>query len=134
MVACIVDNSVVVAWLYPGQATAYTERLLERSGSSTLHASFIWPAEFANAASVMVKRGILTDELGAEMIRMVDAFDLVVDRTPADLRQIYQISRRYGLSAYDASYLELAIRLKLPLATRDAALKKASQSLDLFLS
>ena len=82
----------------------------------------------------MVKRGILTDELGAEMIRMVDAFDLVVDRTPADLRQIYQISRRYGLSAYDASYLELAIRLKLPLATRDAALKKASQTLDLFLS
>lgn len=134
MVACIVDNSVVVAWLYPGQATQYTERLLERSGSSTLHASFIWPAEFANAASVMVKRGILTDELGAEMIRMVDAFDLVVDRTPADLRQIYQISRRYGLSAYDASYLELAIRLKLPLATRDAALKKASQTLDLFLS
>ena len=134
MVACIVDNSVVMAWLYPGQATAYTERLLERSGSSTLHASFIWPAEFANAASVMVKRGILTDELGAEMIRMVDAFDLVVDRTPADLRQIYQISRSYGLSAYDASYLELAIRLKLPLATRDAALKKASQTLDLFLS
>ena len=134
MVACIVDNSVVVAWLYPGQATQYTERLLERSGSSTLHASFIWPAEFANAASVMVKRGILTDELGAEMIRMVDAFDLVVDRTPADLRQIYQISRRYGLSAYDASYLELAIRLKLPLATRDATLKKASQTLDLFLS
>lgn len=134
MVACIVDNSVVVAWLYPGQATAYTERLLESSGSCTLHASFIWPAEFANAASVMVKRGILTDELGAEMIRMVDAFDLVVDRTPADLRQIYQISRRYGLSAFDASYLELAIRLKLPLATRDAALKKASQTLDLFLS
>ena len=134
MVACIVDNSVVVAWLYPGPATQYTEHLLERSGSSTLHASFIWPAEFANAASVMVKRGILTDELGAEMIRMVDVFDLVVDRTPADLRQIYQISRRYGLSAFDASYLELATRLKLPLATRDAALKKASQTLDLFLS
>lgn len=120
--------------LYPGQVTQYTERLLERSGSSTLHASFIWPAEFTNAASVMVKRGILTDELGAEMIRMVDVFDLVVDRTPADLRQIYQISRRHGLSAYDASYLELAIRLKLPLATRDAALKKANQTLDLFLS
>lgn len=134
MVAYIVDNSVVVAWLYPAQATQYTERLLERSGSSTLHASFIWPAEFANAASVMVKRGILTDELGAEMIRMVDVFDLVVDRTPADLRQIYQISQRHGLSAYDASYLELAIRLKLPLATRDVALKKASQTLDLFLS
>jgi len=71
VVAYIVDNSVVVAWLYPGQATHYTERLLERSSSSTLHASFIWPAEFANAASVMVKRGILTDELSGNVMGVV---------------------------------------------------------------
>lgn len=54
MVAFVVDNSVVVAWLYPSQATAYTERLLEISAASTLHTAFIWPAEFTNAASAMV--------------------------------------------------------------------------------
>lgn len=62
MVAFVVDNSVVVSWLYAGQANAYTERVLESADTSTLHTSFIWPAEFANAATVMVKRGILTDE------------------------------------------------------------------------
>jgi len=134
VVAFVVDNSVVVGWLYPAQATDYTERLLESSGTSTLHTSFIWPAEFANAASVMVKRSILTDDLGTAMIRMADTLSLVVDRAPADLREIYQISRRHGLSAYDATYLELAMRLNVPLATRDAALKQASQALDLYLA
>jgi predicted nucleic acid-binding protein len=133
VVAFVVDNSVVVSWLYAGQATDYTERVLESSGTSTLHTSFIWPAEFANAATVMVKRGLLSDELGSAMIRMADTLGLVVDRTPTDLRVLYQVSRRYGLSAYDASYLELAMRLNIPLATRDTALIKASQSLDLFL-
>ncbi len=134
MVAFVVDNSVVVAWLYRAQATDYTERLLESSGTSTLHTSFIWPAEFANAASVMVKRGILTDDLGSAMIGVADTLRLVVDRAPADLREIYQVSRRHGLSAYDATYLELAMRLNVPLATRDTALKQASQALDLYLA
>lgn len=134
MVAFVVDNSVVVAWLYAGQANAYTERVLESSGTSTLHTSFIWPAEFANAATVMVKRGILTDELGTAMIQMTDTLGLLVDRTPVDLRALYQVSRRFGLSAYDASYLELAMRLKIPLATRDTALMKASQTLGLFVA
>jgi len=134
VVAFVVDNSVVVAWLYRAQATDYTERLLESSGTSTLHTSFIWPAEFANAASVMVKRGILTDDLGSAMIGVADTLRLVVDRAPADLREIYQVSRRHGLSAYDATYLELAMRLNVPLATRDTALKQASQALDLYLA
>jgi len=134
VVAFVVDNSVVVAWLYAGQANAYTERVLESSGTSTLHTSFIWPVEFANAATVMVKRGILTDELGTAMIQMTDTFGLLVDRTPVDLRALYQVSRRYGLSAYDASYLELAMRLNISLATRDTALMKASQTLGLFVA
>jgi len=134
VVAFVVDNSVVVAWLYAGQATAYTERLLESSGANTLHTCFIWPAEFANVATVMVKRGILTDALGTQMVQMADTLNLAVDPQACDLGALYQISRRYGLSAYDASYLELAMRMNLPLATRDVALMNASQSLGLFFA
>lgn len=132
MVAFVVDNSVAIAWLYPGQATAYTERLLENLAESTLHTAFIWPAEFANAASMMVKRGLLTDELGTEMIRMGGTIGLIIDRAPPDLSRLYQISRRHSLSVYDAAYLELAMRLGIPLATRDTALTTACQSLDLY--
>ena len=133
MVAFVVDNSVAVAWLYPGQATAYTERLLASLDESTLHTAFIWPAEFANAASVMVKRGLLSDELGAEMIGMAGSFGLIIDRAPADLSLLYHISRRHGLSVYDAAYLELAMRMEIPLATRDTALAAACQTLNLYL-
>lgn len=134
MAAFIVDNSVAVSWIYPVQATAYTERLLEIAAESTLHTAFIWPAEFANAACTMVKRAILTDDLGSAMLRMAETLDLMVDRTSVDLFSLYRVSRRHGLSAYDAAYLELAMRLNIPLATRDGALEKAARSLDLFLA
>lgn len=68
------------------------------------------------------------------MIGMTDTLGLLVDRTPVDLRALYQVSRRYGLSAYDTSYLELAMRLNIPLATRDTALMRASQTFGLFLA
>jgi hypothetical protein len=64
VVAFVVDNPVVVAWVYPKQATEYTEKLLEVSAAATLHTAFIWPAEFANATSVMVNRGLLLEHKG----------------------------------------------------------------------
>lgn len=133
MLAFVVDNSVVVAWLYPSQATAYTERLLEISAESTLHTAFIWPAEFTNVASTLVKRAILTDAQGSAMMHMVETLDLQVERPPADLNSLYRLSRHHELSAYDTAYLELAMRLNIPLATRDAALEKAARSLGLYL-
>ena len=133
MATVVVDNSVAGVWLYPGQATAYTERLLEGLVESTVHTAFIWPAEFANAASAMVKRDILTDDRGSEIVRIAETFGFVVDRTPADLSRLYRISRRHGLSVYDAAYLELAMRLEMPLATRDPALATANQTLDLYV-
>jgi len=63
---------------------------------------------------------------------MAETFGFTVDRAPADLSKLYQISRQHGLSVYDAAYLELAMRLGIPLATRDTALATASQSLDLY--
>jgi predicted nucleic acid-binding protein len=43
------------------------------------------------------------------------------------LTEILQLARRYRLSSYDASYLELALRKGLPLATLDADLAKAAR-------
>lgn len=134
MVGCVVDNSVIVSWIFPAQATPYTERLLELAGSSTLHTAFIWPAEFANVASVMVRRGLLSEAQGEDMLRMADTLNLITDRTPPDIATLYRTSRRHALSVYDAAYLELAMRLDLPLATRDASLEKAARALDLFLT
>jgi predicted nucleic acid-binding protein len=128
--AFVVDNSVVIAWAYPRQATDYTEALLDRSGGSMLYTAFIWPAEFANATHTLVNRGVLSEVLGDEMLVLGESFGLLVERAPA-LGRIYRISRQHRLSAYDAAYLELAVRMNIPLATRDAALKAAAESIGL---
>lgn len=131
--AFVVDNSVVIAWAYPRQATAYTEALLERSGGCLLHVAFTWPAEFTNATHLLVNRGLLSEALGSEMLVLAESFGFLVERAPAPGR-LYLISRQHRLSAYDAAYLELAMRMNIPLATRDAALKAAAESIGLHLA
>lgn len=131
--AFVVDNSVAIAWAYPQQATDYTEALLDRSGGSVLYTAFIWPAEFANATHTLVNRSVLSEELGSEMLLLGESFGLLVERAPA-LSRLYRISRQHRLSAYDAAYLELAMRMNIPLATRDAALKASAESVGLHLA
>jgi predicted nucleic acid-binding protein len=53
------------------------------------------------------------------------ALRLRIDREPVALTVIDELASCHGLSAYDAAYLELALRRKLPLATVDVALSKA---------
>lgn len=131
--ACVIDNSVVVSWLYPAQTSAYTEALLERIGRSTLHVAFIWPAEYANTAAALVRRGLLDEAQGEEMIALAGRLNLNVDRMPPASDALYRLARQYALSAYDAAYLELALRLRCPLATRDTALERAARAEGLFL-
>lgn len=134
MVACVVDNSVVMSWVYPAQANAYTERLLDRCASAPVHTAFIWPAEFANATVVLVRRKMLREEQGYAMLALVKSIGLTVGNAPAAADSLFRLCQKHGLSAYDAAYLELALRLGLPLATRDTALVQVARSLDCFLA
>ncbi len=58
------------------------------------------------------------------------AFDIRIAAPPliADFARLSELAARYRLTAYDAAYLDLALRLGLPLATLDADLKKAAQA------
>lgn len=133
MVAFVVDNSVAIAWSLKNQATEYTERLLTEASLGLLHTAFIWPAEFANVINVVVRRGMITEERGSEIVAFARDFDFIVDRPP-DSPTLYRLCREHNLSAYDAAYLELAMRLNMPLATRDADLASAAKKLNLFFA
>ena len=88
----------------------------------------IWPIEITNAALVGVKRNRISNGDVLGFIQLVASLPIEVD--PMDLSrqpaEIFEIASTYGLSAYDASYLELAIRRSLPLATLDRKLRFAS--------
>ena len=122
----VADNSVIVAWFVASQSSAETEALLERAVTEDVYVPFIWRAEFAatllafshNRRLPLARVSVIPDE--------IDQLDFVHDPAPPSTRTLVEIGRRHSLSAYDACYLELAMRLRLPLAVRDAPLRKVA--------
>jgi len=126
----IADASVGVAWAVPSQASDTTDDLLDQVASGTpLIVPTLWPFEVANSLLVLLRRKKL---LAPERDRALGALArlplLVDDEGPRlALGRISELADAHGLSVYDATYLELAMRRKLPLASRDEALCKVAQ-------
>lgn len=126
----IADSSVGVAWAVPSQASAATDGLLDDLATGTpVVVPTLWAFEVANSLLVLLRRKKI---LGPERDRALDALarlPLVLDDEGPRLAlgRISELAGEHGLSVYDATYLELALRRKLPLASRDEALCKAAQ-------
>jgi len=126
----IADSSVGVAWAVHSQASAATDELLDRVAAGTpLVVPTLWPFEVANSLLALLRRKKL---LAAERDRAIAALarlPLAVDDDGPRLAlgRISELAAEHGLSVYDATYLELAVRRKLPLASRDGGLRKAAQ-------
>jgi predicted nucleic acid-binding protein len=133
-VALVADNSVIVAWFVPSQATAYSRRCNERARREAVFVPSLWETEFANVILLLVKRGILARHHAVTAFRHASRLPLTVDREPVRSERLFEIGERHGLSAYDATYLELAGRRGVPVATQDARLKRAAQDAGMLLS
>ena len=128
----VADNSVVIAWFSRNQATPYTDRYYRKLEQDEVVVPSVWPCEFANALTVLERRKILTASLVDEIIRSAARLVTRVDSPPASPAVLVAVSRRHSLSAYDAPYLELAQRLRVPLAAKDSPLATAARNLGLF--
>jgi predicted nucleic acid-binding protein len=128
--ACVVDASVGLAWVHPGQATKETNLLLEslKQGTSLIVPS-LWFLEMANALLVLERRGRLGAQEREEALLALGSLPLQVE-AETHLKAFGEISRiatAHNLSVYDAAYLELAVSERLPIATKDEALKAAAR-------
>ena len=120
--AFVADNSVVLAWFVSSQSTAYSEKMLRRVAREPIHVPVVWSLAFANALRQLERRRKLKPDATAELLDAVDVLGLQSDVSPPGQRRLLDLARQYDLSVYDASYLELAIRLTVPLATQDGPL------------
>ena len=89
----------------------------------------LWHLEIANGLVVAERRGILTPSDAMLALLQLEqlsaqAFEVEADIVP--MRQAFMTARTYRLSAYDSVYLDLALRVRLPLATLDVPLRKAA--------
>jgi predicted nucleic acid-binding protein len=125
--AFVADNSIVVAWFVESQASAATRALLDRAAAEDVHVPSIWRAEFAAALLALSHNRRLPAARVPAILDQIERLDFVHDAGPSSTRVLVDLARRFSLNAYDACYLELALRLKLPLAARDAPLRHAAE-------
>lgn len=132
----VVDASVAVAWVHPAQATAESQALLaDLEHGAVVEVPAIWPLEVANALLVLRRRKRLTDPERRRALTALHELRLQVDMDAVGfaLTKLSALAAEHDLSVYDAAYLELAIRKKLPLACKDGPLRKAGRRCGLTL-
>lgn len=124
----VLDTSVTMAWCFPDEETPETRALFARMRTSAAVVPIIWPLEVANVLLIGERRQRLTQAHVAQFIQLLHTLAITVDAGAAmdALSSVVALGQSHSLSAYDASYLELAIRQRLPLATRDARLRAAA--------
>ena len=128
MSAFVLDCSVTAAWLLEDEFVADAEQVLDSLLTSTAHVPSIWHLEIGNVLLKTLRRGRISTTAFQLLLKELEALPVVTDGETERLsfRDILELARRYSLTTYDASYLELAARLNLPLSTLDKALVRAA--------
>ena len=120
--AFVVDASISAAWFLPDEATKQTEAMLHATATHEVWVPALWLLEVGNLLLSAQRRKRITAEKRRELAAAAAALRIKVDREPVAITTLDDIAARHGLTAYDAAYLELALRRGLPLATLDDAL------------
>lgn len=107
----------------------YANTVLDAINSQNAIAPATWGLEVANVIVRAEAKDLVTEARSGAFLEMLDGLDIEIDAATFAhaLSDTLQLARRYRLSAYDASYLELAMRLGIPLATLDENLQKAAK-------
>ncbi len=124
----VVDASVTAAWCFDDEQTKYARQLLRRSKDIVFYTPAIWPLEMTNVLLVNERRKRITAADTVRFVTLLNELAIQVDRPPAmqAFNATLLLARAHGLSAYDAAYLELALREGVPLATLDGRLRTAA--------
>lgn len=128
----VLDNSVTMRWFFGDgkpEVLIYASKVLDAIKQDIALVPATWGLEVANVIARAEAKALVTEARSGAFLEMLNDVDIEVDAATFAhaLSGTLQLARRYKLSAYDASYLELALRLGIPLATLDEDLQKAAK-------
>ena len=131
----VVDSSIAVAWCFPDEQDDYSQSVLDALTSEPAVVPYLWHLEVANTLLVGERRKRSTQADTVAWMNFLAALPItVVEETKTHaFRDITNLGRSHNLSAYDAAYLELAMRRSLPLATLDDKLRTAARTVGVTL-
>ena len=127
----VLDCSAALAWLYPDETTDAIRQVFDIVAGEGAYVPMLWRLEVANGLTIAVRRGRISPGFRADALRVLALLPIASDPetdTHAWTTGL-QLADRFGLTLYDAAYLELAQRRSLPLASLDTALRDAAEAL-----
>ena len=128
----VLDASIAACWAFDDEDHPAAALALERIRADEAIAPSLWWFEVRNTLIVNERRGRLSEADTAIFLRALSRFGVTIDREPQEAA-ILTFARQQRLTIYDASYLELAQREAIPLATLDSDLRKAAGALGVAL-
>ena len=123
----VLDSSTALARVAPDEVLSPgVRRLLE---NDTPVAPALWPFETVNGLEFMRRRGRLDDQALADALEVLRLLPVEIEHPDFErnANAVLPLARQYGLTVYDAAYLELAKRRRLALATLDEDLRRAAK-------
>ncbi len=123
----VVDASVAACWLLPDENDHRADAAFDRFPTDTAFAPSLWWFEMRNIFLLSERRRRLNSARTEQLLALLNNLPIQIDRHPNET-DMMTLARRHKLTAYDAAYLELALREDVPLATLDSALIRAAKA------
>ena len=125
----VLDASLALAWSFDDEPEPDAPLGLDLLSGDHAVVPSVWPLELSNALVIAERQGRITRSDSARLTSLLGGFPIEVEpiTTRRALGDVLDIARDYELSAYDAAYLEVAVRRALPLATLDGRLRTAAE-------
>ena len=126
---CVLDCSVTMSWAFKEEFSPFTQGLLVALPEGQAIVPPIWPLEVANVLLMAERGGRMPQADSSRFIGLLEGLPISVEASVEQrlLDEVLPLARQTGLTVYDASYLELAGRIGIPLATLDTKLQQAAQ-------
>ena len=128
----VLDASVAIRWaLQDGSVAdrAYADRVLDSLEHASSCVPALWYTELAHVLRCAEDDAKIGEAAISAFFLQLNQLSIETDEAASRALQnsVTAVSRQYGLTGYDAQYLELALRLQVPLATLDKKLRKRAE-------
>lgn len=129
MIDFVLDASVACAWLIRDEVSNYAEDIIASLPTQSALSPSLWSLEITNTLCVVFRRGRISEDDFFLAVSQMKQLQIIEE--PYSQERVIEcfapLAKKHQLSTYDAAYLELAMRRKLPIASLDTALVNAAE-------
>ncbi|MCB9768400.1 MAG: type II toxin-antitoxin system VapC family toxin [Candidatus Omnitrophica bacterium] len=118
-----------MSWCFEDESSEYADKVLESLENCEAVVPSIWPLEVGNVLLVAERRNRIDEASSTHFLEILNALPIQVEPDPPDriFTRILSLARMYEMSTYDASYLDLAMRVDIEIATLDESLRRVAK-------